>query len=68
MATYISKAKKEELVQLEIIAEEASSGILIGGEFVGRGELLECDEQTAGELIRRGRAKMYEEGSKKKSR
>ncbi|MEZ6853008.1 hypothetical protein [Halodesulfovibrio aestuarii] len=66
MATYISKAKKEELVQLEIIAEEAASGILIGGEFVGRGELLECDKQTASELIRRGRAKMYTEGSKKK--
>lgn len=57
--------KKKEVVTIEVVAE-SSCGILIDGEFVGNGEILEADEQTAQDLIRRGRAKRYEKTSSKK--
>lgn len=48
------------------VAGEESTGILHQGAFVGVGELLEVDEMTAQDLIRRGRAKLYEKPSGKK--
>lgn len=56
---------KKELVKLTIVGEE-STGILHEGEFVGVDELLIVDEETAQELIRRGRAKKYVKSSGKK--
>lgn len=58
-------SRKKETVNIEIVAD-AACGILVDGEFVGSGELLECDEQTAAELIRRGRAKLYDKSDTKK--
>lgn len=59
------KLKKNEYVMIEIVGEN-SSGILVDGEFVGCGEVLEADEMTAQNLINRGRAKHYEKTSEKK--
>lgn len=56
---------KKERVKIVIVGEE-STGILCEGEFVGVDELLAVDEVTAQDLIRRGRAKLYEKTSGKK--
>lgn len=56
---------KKSLVKLTVVGEEPA-GILIQGEFAGVGELVEVDEMTAQNLIRRGRAKLYEKNSGKK--
>ncbi len=52
--------QKKVMVNIKIVAEE-SAGILVDGDFVGNGELLTLDEQTAQNLINRGRAKLYSE-------
>ncbi|WP_430735164.1 hypothetical protein [Halodesulfovibrio aestuarii] len=59
---------KNSLVKLTVVGEK-SAGILVQGEFAGVGELVEVDEMTAQNLIRRGRAKLYDakqKGSKNK--
>ncbi|WP_430735386.1 hypothetical protein [Halodesulfovibrio aestuarii] len=57
--------KKKDLVWIEIRGEKGT-GILHGGEFVGQGEPLDVDEQTANNLIARGRAKLYVKSEAKK--
>lgn len=57
--------QKKVMVNIKIVAEE-SAGILVDGEFVGNGELLTLDEQTANNLINRGRARPYSESKNKK--
>lgn len=58
-------AKKKDLVRIEVIGAE-STGILHEGAFVGEGELMEVDDQTARNLIARGRAKAYVKSESKK--
>lgn len=59
--------QKKVMVNIKIVAEE-SAGILVDGEFVGNGELLTLDEQTAQNLINRGRAKLYSESKNTKKK
>ncbi|KAF1076282.1 hypothetical protein [Halodesulfovibrio sp. MK-HDV] len=58
---------KKVMVNIKIVAEE-SAGILVDGDFVGNGELLTLDEQTAHNLINRGRAKLYSESKNTKKK
>lgn len=57
--------KKKDSVWIEIVGEKGT-GILHEGDFVGQGEPLEVDEQTAKNLIARGRAKEYIKSEAKK--
>lgn len=59
--------QKKVMVNIKIVAEE-SAGILVDGDFVGNGELLTLDEQTAQNLINRGRAKLYSESKNTKKK
>lgn len=59
--------QKKEMMNIKIVAEE-SAGILVEGDFVGNGELLTLDEQTARNLIDRGRAELYTENKNTKKK
>ena len=57
--------QKRAMVSIQIVAEE-SAGILVDGDFAGNGKVLTLDEQTATNLINRGRARPYVKTESKK--